>query len=346
MMSAKEALKNEILVEMKNVLNANDMTILEHVLVKKLSRVEVVEVETLPATVQDSNLYILDLFDVRKAPKISARSAEQYKRSIQNLIAYTGKQLTLINSMDVDDYINMYATRINIFGRKNSPTTVNNELRFISAFFAWMRKEHFILANPCDSVEQRKTVVKPIEHLTAQEMDKLRSACKTTRDRALLEFLRCTAMRKGEVPNVRISDIAWGNDIGVISIFGHKNQTYRTVCLDELAELWVREYIHEKGETEYSSAYLFTHVRDKERLEETGIYAAVKAIAARSGVKKNVYPHIFRKTTATNIVKRGGSDELAGEYLGHTPQGVTGRHYTYKGNDHVVEIFKKFVAAV
>lgn len=31
---------------------------------------------------------------------------------------------------------------------------------------------------------------------------------------------------------------------------------------------------------------------------------------------KRIYPHLFRKTTATTIVKRGGSEDAAGEYLG------------------------------
>lgn len=32
---------------------------------------------------------------------------------------------------------------------------------------------------------------------------------------------------------------------------------------------------------------------------------------------RRIYPHLFRKTTATNIIKRGGSAHDAGEYLGH-----------------------------
>ena len=81
-------------------------------------------------------------------------------------------------------------------------------------------------------------------------------------------------------------------------------------------------------------------------LSKDGVYYAVKTIAKRSELAKNVYPHILRKSTATNIIRRGGSDELAGEYLGHTPSSVTGRHYTYKGADHIVEIFNKYVRAI
>ena len=53
-----------------------------------------------------------------------------------------------------------------------------------------------------------------------------------------------------------------------------------------------------------------------------------------------------RKTTATNICKRGGSDDAAGEYLGHAPKNVTGKHYTYKGDRYVEQIFHNYVEAV
>ncbi len=77
-----------------------------------------------------------------------------------------------------------------------------------------------------------------------------------------------------------------------------------------------------------------------------GVYSSIKDIAARAGMDRRVYPHLFRKTTATNICRRGGSVDAAGEYLGHAPRKVTGRHYTYKGDKHVEQIFHNFVEAV
>ena len=55
---------------------------------------------------------------------------------------------------------------------------------------------------------------------------------------------------------------------------------------------------------------------------------------------------LFRKTTASNIVKRGGSIHDASEYLGHKDRSTTGRYYTYLSEDHTIEIFNKYVASV
>lgn len=92
----------------------------------------------------------------------------------------------------------------------------------------------------------------------------------------------------------------------------------------------------------------FTHCRGdmQKALSKSGIYSEIKRIAANSGITRRVYPHLFRKTTATNILKRGGTDSDAGEYLGHKPKGVTARHYAFRSEDHTVKIFESFVAMI
>lgn len=100
--------------------------------------------------------------------------------------------------------------------------------------------------------------------------------------------------------------------------------------------------------TEQSKEPLFTHLRGDKKcgLEAEGIYAAIKSIAKRAGIEKRVYPHIYRKSTATTIIRRGGTEDDAGEYLGHAPKNVTGKHYTFKSEQDVEQIFHSYVEAV
>lgn len=107
-------------------------------------------------------------------------------------------------------------------------------------------------------------------------------------------------------------------------------------------------YLKDRGVSESSRELLFTHLRgDKTKvLGVDGVYASIKDIARRAGMDRRVYPHLFRKTTATNICKCGGSEDAAGEYFGHAPKNVTGKHYTYKGDRYVEQIFHNYVEAV
>ena len=209
-----------------------------------------------------------------------------------------------------------------------------------------MRKTKLIADNPCDSIEPFVEIVKPIEHLEAQDTEQLKAGCKHKRDRAIIEFMRSTALRRGEVPKSRVCDIDFKS--GKIVIYGEKTRKYRTVYLDGVALYYIKEYLKERGVDERSTEPLFTHVRgDKTQVLETeGLYASIKTIAKRAGMDKRVYPHLFRKTTATNICRRGGSEDAAGEYLGHAPKSVTGKHYTFKSEQHVEQIFHNYVEAV
>ena len=230
----------------------------------------------------------------------------------------------------------------------NDAVSINNHRRNISAFYTWMRKSHMILENPCEAIEPYKEIHKPIDHMLPEEFEQLKFGCKHKRDRAMIEFMRCTAMRVGEIVNVKISDINWKD--GKIQIYGCKNRTYRPVCLDSVAIKYITEYIFSRNIPLNSNEYLFISVRngtDKTNAMTTGgIRGAIKTIKKRSQLDRRVYPHLFRKTTASNIVKRGGSVHDAGEYLGHKDRSTAGQHYAYISESHTIDIFNKYVALV
>lgn len=338
-MNAKERVRNDILVGMRMHLDACTMQILDAIIIKTIQNVEMTETTTLPATLDDTNQYIMQLFDTKKAPRLSPKTVEFYKNTINEFMVLVSKPLNKITESDVEYYLQTKRSG-------NTNASLNNLRRNLSAFFTWMRKEKIIGENPCDGIEPYTIVEKPIDHMEATDMEKLKKGCVYARDRALIEFMRSTAMRRGEVPLVKVCDIDFRN--GKLVIFGEKTQKYRTVFLDNVAIHYIQEYLKSRGVSEGSREPLFTHLRgDKTKvLDVDGVYTSIKDIARRAGMDRRVYPHLFRKTTATNICRRGGSEDAAGEYLGHAPRNVTGKHYTYKGDRYVEQIFHSYVEAV
>lgn len=338
-MNVKEKLKNDVLIGMRMYLDAMTLGILEQVILQACRNIEMTEIESLPATVDDTNSYILEMFMARKATKLKPKTIDAYLRTIREFIAFIdNKPLNKAEEADIECYL--YQKK----KMDNNNTSLNNNRRNLSAFFTWMRKVKLISENPCDGVDAYTQEEKPIDHLEPEEWEMLKRGCWDTRDRALIEFMRCTAMRRGEIPQVKISDIDFSS--GEIVIYGHKTSKYRSVFLDKVALFYIRQYMAERQVTEQSTQHLFTHLRgDTElKLEDRGIYSVIKNIAKRAGMDRRVYPHLFRKTTATNIIRRGGSEDAAGEYLGHAPKGVTGKHYTFKDKQHTEKIFREYVA--
>lgn len=339
-MTKKELWKTDIMMKMRPHLDKTQMAILENVLAEALYKVEIVESQTLPATIDMTNEYILSLYELKKGSRLSPETMRAYMITLREFLKYVDKNLTQVSQEDVEYYLRAKQKE------GNSNTSLNNKRRKLNSFFDWMRRSGIITYNPVENTEKFKEILMPIDHLEAQEFEQLKSGCKTNRDRALIEWLRCTATRKSEAARVNINDIDFQK--GRVMVFGSKGHAYRFVFLDSIAMKYIKEYIEERGLREDSPEPLFAHLKGdrSQGLTTAGIYSEIKKIAAASGLKRRVYPQLIRKTTATNIVKRGGSDSDAGDYIGHKPQNVTTKHYTFKSEDHTFRIFNSFVAAI
>lgn len=238
MMDKKEELKNNIMLKMRYHLDSQELDLLGVVLTDELTKVEVEAPETELATVDNTNEYIMDLFMLKKAPKLSGKTVRQYTDAVRRLTDYCQKPLTRITSMDVEGWLNSIKNC-------NSNTSLNNQRRHLSAFFTWMRKSKIVMENPVESVEIYPEIQKPVDHMEAQEYEELKTGCTRKRDRAMMELLRSTAIRVGEAERLNVNDIDWR--AGSVSVYGQKTRTYRTVYLDDIALKYLGEYIQERG---------------------------------------------------------------------------------------------------
>lgn len=338
MSNAKEKMKNDILMNIRfYVQNEETMSVIESVITKELSGYTVEEMETLPATTLDFNAYAWRYYTEKRQNKLSAKTMKAYETTLKEFTAYVDKPFNQIDQNDVEYYLDQ-KRRLGC-----NPTTLNNEKNNLCAFFGWLQKNKIIPDNPVSAIEPYKTIRKQIDHLETVEIDTLRSNCKNVRDRAIIEFLRCSACRVEEVTEIMISDVDFRT--GKIQIYAPKTREYRLVMIDDICIKYLREYIESRGLTERSNAPLFARSKGDttQAMSDDSIRLALKNIKTRAKMDRRVYPHLFRKTTATLISNRSGSDEMAGAYLGHKPRTVTGQHYAFKSESYIEDIFNKCV---
>lgn len=136
------------------------LRILEQVIEAQFVRVNMEEITTLPAEVHRStdeqNKYIINLFLFKKK-ELAEGTKEMYLGAIKRLLTLIDKPLTEIEDIDVSYYLRWYETHNEREGgKRNNPVTVNNERRFLSAFFGWMRREKLIADNPVDGTMPKK----------------------------------------------------------------------------------------------------------------------------------------------------------------------------------------------
>ena len=302
------------------------------------------QITTLPAEIdrstEEKNRYLIELFKVKKR-NLSKRTMEQYLRAVTSLITVIDKPLTDIDEVDIDYYLRWYEQR-NVKNNKgkNQASTCNNERRFLSAFFTWLRKEKFVAGNPVESIEPFRETRKPIDYFRPVQMEELRDGCRTARERALIEVLRSTGARVGEITEINVADVDW--QTGDILIQGEKGGRYRTIYLDEPARYYLRKYISERRD---NGEALFVACRaPHSRMQSSGIRASLKTIAKRVGMQCRVYPHKMRKTLGMNLKNSGIDIGTIQEVLGHASPAVTSRYYAESTPDTLRSVRRRAAA--
>lgn len=339
--SAKSEVMNNILLAMSVYVNKVTLDIMQRVVEGELIKVNMEQIGTdlavIETPVEERNEYFVRLFQLKKK-NLRPKTITQYLDAIKRLTEYVQKSLNQIDEMDVDYYLRYYEER-NKFttGKKNMASTCNNERRFISAFFTWMRISKFITYNPVEGVEKQKEDRKPIDYFRPEQMEELREGCITLRDRAIVEVLRSTGARVGEIVQVNIEDVNWST--GDILICGEKGGRYRPIYLDEQARYHLKKYIDRRKD---SQGALFAHEKNPYgRLRDSGIRSVLKSIAGRIDIKCRVYPHKMRKTLGMDLKKRGVDIGVIQEVLGHQDPSTTSRYYAESTVDTLRDVRRR-----
>lgn len=325
----KAEIINNVLVAMSlYIMEQQILTILQNVMQQELVRVNMEEITTLPAERKDDisqrNQYIIQLFLVKKRD-LARGTKENYLNAIRRLLTeISTKSLDQMDTTDIDWYLSRYEIRnVSAGGKKNQPSTYNNERRFLSAFFTWMRLEKLITDNPVESIPAKKVPIKPIDYYSPEESARLRDACKNIRERALLEVLRSTGARIGEIAEITLDQIDMRT--GDIWIQGEKSGRYRTIYLDDDARHYYGLYLDSRKD---DCPYMFPRSRKPYgKMTTCGFRAILKTIRKRAGLTCRVYPHKSRKTLGMNLKNRGVDIGTIQEIMGHADPGVTARYY-------------------
>ena len=325
--SVKSDLLNNVIIKMTHVLTQDALQMLEQVMTQEFVNVNMERITTLPVerrdSVEEKNRYILQLF-LYKKKGLAEETKYGYIAAVRRLVTLVYKPLTDMDKMDIAYYLCWYEGKnLPLTGRKNQATTINNERRFLSAFYTWMRKEKLVLDNPVEGTEPLKTQKKPIDYFSGEEIERLRDGCRTLRERAMIEVFRSTGARVGELVAVTMDMVDWAT--GDIMICGEKGGRFRPIYLDEEARYHLKKNLASRADGNRS---LFVQSRmPYGTLSKAGVRSVMKGIAGRAGLTCRVYPHKLRKTLGMDLKNKGVDIGTIQEVMGHASPAVTALYY-------------------
>lgn len=301
----EERFRAELLNRMAIILSAEQIEILDNVLTSMLCKYAVEEVKNEIVSYDGGNDKMINQFmaSMRLEGKSEA-TLEQYHRAIIALLDDVGKKISDITTNDIRYHLAMYQKN-----RSVSKVTIDNKRRYLSAFFTWLTTEEYIPKNPMlriKKVKQDKKIKKPFSD---KELERIREAAKSKRDKAIVEFLLSTGCRVSEVVNLDLEHINFAKNECIVMGKGNKE---RKVYISEKSMYYLTEYISSRTDMNPS---LFVNKRGK-RLKKQGIEDMLKKIGKSAGVNK-VHPHRFRRTFATNALNKGMPIQHVQRLMGH-----------------------------
>lgn len=316
----KTEIINEIVFEMGDDLTREQQEKLKITFLVKMHDYDLTELKMLPAVDVHDNEWLLKRYVVDSlAADRKESTVKAYVGAVKELFRETGKHYSQMTGQDITDFLAIKQHRDKI--GQNYKSTL---YRYFSAFFGWAYDNEHIKSNIISKVPHVKAVQKKKERLTDEEIEDIRDACQTLKEKALIELLLSTGMRVGEVSALNMSDLDLLHKR--VNIFGEKTNRYRTGMLTTKAVKVIRKYIASR---DYCTDALFICDRKPySRLQNSSLEKMVKDIAERAGITRlKVTVHVYRKTFASIMYKKTKDILLVSKLLGHAKTDMTVQYY-------------------
>ena len=295
------------------VLDADDLFRVTNKIISVLDDYEVAPRSTEIMVYDDTNERLLKQYVACLAVEgKSKRTVVAYVYVLRKFLEYIGRPIDQIGRYDIRSFV---AHEKN---RGLSDVSIRNEQSYISAFMKWAVIEEIIPSNPCDTVKTIKFSEPDKQPFSDVELDALRSACKDTKERAIIELLATTGIRVSELTKLDLSDV----DFSKLSVHVRqgKGGKSRTVYMTDVTRIHIQKYLLSRKNN--NDALIQSR---RGRYNPNGVWNLLQTIGARAGVT-DVYPHRFRHTLASNLAARGVPIQEIQKILGHSGINTTLRY--------------------
>ncbi|PYF76950.1 site-specific tyrosine recombinase XerD [Pedobacter nutrimenti] len=276
---------------------------------------------------------------------LSQNSVDAYLNDVSKLMQY----MEFLNLKSTVREINQDELQAFLGWLQEFGIPANTQARIISglkAYFGFLLLEKLIPEDPAQMLEAPKFRRKLPDVLSIYEIDELISSIDVStaegmRNKAMMEVLYGCGLRVSELINLKISDI---NILAEFIKVTGKGNKERIIPIGSTALKLISIYISEirvhvkikKGNEDF----LFLN-RLGTKLSRISVFTMIKALANKTGLKKNISPHTLRHSFATHLVEGGADLRAIQEMLGHSNITTT-EIYTHLDRDYLRGIITQY----
>jgi integrase/recombinase XerC len=195
---------------------------------------------------------------------------------------------------------------------------VRRKVASLRSFYSFLHEEGKRSDNPAEKLKPPKRdelLPKVLKEREVTRLLRTPSAWKTkwlrVRDRAIMELLYATGIRRAELVGIDLPDIDLPTRTLLVT---GKGNIQRQVAFNRTAAQAVREYLNVRPRSGENALFL-SHTR--RRLSTRHVYEIFDRVRRLSGLDAKVGPHALRHSFATHLLEHGADLITIKEFLGH-----------------------------
>jgi integrase/recombinase XerD len=285
--------------------------------------------------------------------RLSDNTLSAYRQELTSYTTtlYDSMKITNVNSIKIK-HIEIYINSINKYLSKDKKikikktSTLHRLYSTIRGFHQYLYLLRYSKHDPSNLLIPPRLSRKIPVTLLVEEINQIIESVDMNkkyalRDKAILSTLYASGLRVSEIINLKIQNIIIKE--GLVRVFGKGNKE-RIVPIGNKALNHIKTYLSNlrneiipKG---HSDGNLFLNSRGN-KLSRMTIWSILKVNTIRSGINKQISPHIFRHSFATHLLEGGADLRSLQEMLGHSDISTT-QVYTNIDKTYLKEIHKQY----
>jgi integrase/recombinase XerC len=233
-----------------------------------------------------------------------------------------------------------------LYQRKLSKSTIARKVSSLRSFFKYLCRHEILENNPAAVIASPRLPKAIPAHLTEEQAFSLLESLSgdsdgDLRDRAILELLYATGMRRGELVGLDMENINLVD--GIVRVLG-KRRKERLIPFGENARRALENYftvrkrlLFAAKEGQGDHAAVFLNLKGG-RLTSRSVNRIVDKHIRQVSIKLKVSPHSLRHSFATHLLNAGADLRAIQELLGHVSLSTT-QKYTHMSVEQLLKVY-------
>lgn len=273
----------------------------------------------------------------------SYNTIRSYRNDLNQFLKY------LIENENIDNFNEVQIIHLRSYIKylsyqyKSSKRTINRKISALRSFFDYLVENKIVEENIAVYINTPKFENKLPSFLLKEDMEKIRDVIDTNtfiglRDRAMIEMLYSSGLRSFELLELSEYMIDFQNrELRVIG----KGDKERITFFSKIALKYLNDFINLKKEklVNYDNNIVFTNTKGQ-RLTTRSLRRIIENYGKLSGINKELTPHVFRHSFATELLNSGVDIRYVQELLGHSTIATT-QFYTHISKKALRDVYLK-----